>query len=166
MVFAPHFSVFISEGIPVFVLILAKNLSATQTIPNYLIKSNCPNSIVCWIVYWGPGFLAVAGFGYFIPPPPSPVSKLDWRNIRRMRKRKTCWEEVGKPNHIRPQVRQLCSNPFPIIQRSYDTGIQKRNRQIDSLHQRHQYYKKQEKQGHSQLRRNVSGYNVQYWILP
>ncbi len=37
----------------------------------------------CWMIYRGPGFLAVVWFGSSCPFPPSPVSKLDRRHTRR-----------------------------------------------------------------------------------
>ncbi len=44
-----------------------------------------PESIKYWMVYGRPGFLDVVWFGS--SPPPPPISKLDWRDTRRLRKR-------------------------------------------------------------------------------
>ncbi len=62
-----------------------------------------------WMVYRGPGFLAVIWVGSSPTPPPSPVSKLERRRTGRLRKRaKLPTEEGGKrageePNRRRPR---------------------------------------------------------------
>jgi hypothetical protein len=51
-----------------------------------------------WIMYRGPGFLALLWFGFSHTPypPKSPVSMPDRRQAGRLRKRATCWRQRGE----------------------------------------------------------------------
>ncbi len=63
----------------------------------YTIHNTCiPHPREYWIIYWGPGFLAVVWFGSFpTPSPPSLVSKHDRRHTGSLRKRVNCWRDRG-----------------------------------------------------------------------
>ncbi len=51
-----------------------------------------------WMIYWGPGSLAVVWFGSSPTPPPFPVKKLDRRHTLtgRLTRGTTCWGEGGR----------------------------------------------------------------------